>query len=158
MEGALSCHVTRDGTDANEVLTGTIRGSRFYPQVRVVMTDGLTFAGFNVLDLKALARATSLPVVAVTREMPDMTSIEQALRHLPQGELRLRTLLAAGEPDGVVSRAGERPVYVQCAGIEPQDAAEIVRLSATRSRIPEPLRAAHIFASAAVLGESRGKV
>jgi len=158
MEGALTCHVERDGNDVTGVLANTVTNSRFYPQLRVVMTDGLTFAGFNVLDIGELARKTSLPVIAVMRDLPDMASIEKALRNLPRGDSRLQTLLAAGEPLAVVSRPKEAPVYVQCAGIEPADAEEVVRLSATRSRIPEPLRAAHIFASAAVMGESRGRV
>jgi len=158
MEGAITCHVDKDGSDATDVLANAICGSRFYPQLRVVMTDGLTFAGFNVLDITELSRRTSLPVIAVMRDMPDMNAIEQALENLPEGEARLRTLQSAGEPVPVTSQRGENPVHVQFAGIERADAEEIVRMSATRSRVPEPLRAAHIFASAAVLGESHGRV
>ena len=55
MEGALTCHVNRDGNDVTDVLANTVCGSRFHPQLRVVMTDGLTFAGFNVLDIGELA-------------------------------------------------------------------------------------------------------
>ena len=112
MEGAISCHVEHDGNDATEVLANTICSSRFHPQLRAVLTDGLTLAGFNVLDLTELANRTALPVISVMRDRPDMTSIEKALANLPGGESRLNTLLRAGEPVAVTTRSGENPVFI----------------------------------------------
>ncbi|MCK4491950.1 MAG: DUF99 family protein, partial [Candidatus Altiarchaeales archaeon] len=61
----------------------------------------------------------------------------------------------AGEPRKVETREN-RFIHIQYYGISFEDAEKIVRLSATRSLIPEPIRAAHLIASGFVLGESRG--
>jgi len=37
-----------------------------------------------------------------------------------------------------------------------EDAEEIIRLSTTRSAIPEPVRVAHLIAAGVVTGESKG--
>jgi hypothetical protein len=44
------------------------------------------------------------------------------------------------------------------AGIERDAAEELVRASLRKSRLPEPLRVAHLIARALVTGESRGRV
>ncbi len=46
-------------------------------------------------------------------------------------------------------------VFVQCAGIAPDKAGEIIRRFAVHSRLPEPLRTAHLIAGGIVTGESR---
>jgi len=45
---------------------------------------------------------------------------------------------------------------MQIYGIEREDAEDIVKLSTTRSAIPEPVRVAHIIAAGIVTGESKG--
>ena len=59
------------------------------------------------------------------------------------------------EKAGEVYRIGK--IYIQLAGVKLQDAKEILRISCTRSFIPEPIRIAHIIASGIIDGESRGK-
>ena len=50
-----------------------------------------------------------------------------------------------------------KSVYYQFIGLERKEVEEIIQLSSTRSLIPEPLRVAHLIASAMVDGESRGR-
>ena len=51
---------------------------------------------------------------------------------------------------------GSESIYIQFHGIKIEDAIEIVKLSITRSSIPEPIRVAHIIAAGIVTGESHG--
>ena len=51
------------------------------------MLNGITFGGFNVVDIKKLHLATKLPVLAVTHEKPDLKSIHEALKNLPKAEI-----------------------------------------------------------------------
>jgi endonuclease V-like protein UPF0215 family len=147
IDGVLSTKVTVDGLDATEKLAEMIQGSGHYRQLRVIMLNGVTLGGFNVVDIKALCEKTGLPVIAVTERKPDLAQVHSALQHLPSPELRWQAIVNAGELFTVVTREGKRPIYVEAAGINEVQATEILKLTATRSRIPEPLRVAHLVAS-----------
>ena len=49
-------------------------------------------------------------------------------------------------------------VYFQYKGLSEEDAKKIIKISSINSRIPEPIRIAHLIAEGIILGESRGKV
>jgi endonuclease V-like protein UPF0215 family len=111
------------------------------------MLNGITFAGFNIVDVKALNVVTKLPVITVTREKPDLAEIREALQNLPCSKERWEAILNAGEPVEVSTRGAKAKVYVQTAGVSKEDAQKILRLTSTRSNIPEALRVAHLIAS-----------
>ena len=48
-------------------------------------------------------------------------------------------------------------IYVQLAGLSLENAKEILKVSCTRSHIPEALRLAHMIASGIISGESGEK-
>ena len=147
LDGAMRTEVEVDGLDATEKIASMIVASPHYQQLRVIMLNGITFAGFNIVDIKELYNKTKLPVIAVTRDKPDMEEIKKALENLPEKERRWQAILSAGELLTVQTREGEEPVYMQIAGITRSDAEKIVKMTSTRSNIPEPLRVAHIVAS-----------
>jgi endonuclease V-like protein UPF0215 family len=154
LDGLLSTHIEKDGTDATERLASMITESRNYGQLRVAMLNGVTFGGFNVADIADLHRRTQMPVIAVTRRLPDLGSIRRALENLPEPELRYQAIHNAGEISEVRTRWRGGPVYFQCKGIEKEDAARLIVETALHSRLPEPVRVAHIIATGIVLGES----
>jgi endonuclease V-like protein UPF0215 family len=49
-------------------------------------------------------------------------------------------------------------LYVAAAGLSPAEAAALVRRMLGKSRLPEPLRIAHMVAGALATGQSRGRV
>jgi endonuclease V-like protein UPF0215 family len=147
LDGVMHTTIAVDGFDATEKIASMIVGSSHFKQLRVIMLNGITFAGFNIVDVKALNVATKLPVITVTREKPDFAEIHQALRNLPDSEGRWETILGAGELVEVFTRGGKAKVYMQTAGVSEEDAKKIVRLTSTRSNIPEALRVAHLIAS-----------
>jgi endonuclease V-like protein UPF0215 family len=147
LDGVLHTKIAVDGFDATDRITSMITGSSHYRQLRVIMLNGITFAGFNVVDVKALNAATKLPVITVTREKPDLAEIHKALQNLPRSEERWKTILSAGEPVEVSTRNAKAKIYVQTAGVSKEDAQKILRLTSTRSNIPEALRVAHLIAS-----------
>jgi endonuclease V-like protein UPF0215 family len=147
LDGVMKTEVMIDGMDATEKIADMIKVSPHYAQLRVVMLDGVTFAGFNVVDIARLSELTGLPVIAVTREKPDFDDIRKALTHLPQSEMRWKIIENASGLIRVRSRKGEEPIFMQIAGISKEDAEKIVKETSTRSNVPEPLRVAHIIAS-----------
>jgi endonuclease V-like protein UPF0215 family len=157
LDGVLRSYITRDGTDATHTVIRMVTRSKHFGQVRVLMFDGITYAGFNIVDINKVYEKTGIPCIVVMREYPDFDRIRSALGHLPDPEIRWKLIARAGEIDKVLSREDENPVFIQHCGIDLEDAKDVVRLSATHSNIPEPLRVAHLIATGIVCGESTGR-
>jgi endonuclease V-like protein UPF0215 family len=83
----------------------------------------------------------------VTREKPDLAEIRKALQNLSRSEERWEAILNAGETIEVSTRNAKAKVYMQTVGVSKEDAQKILRLTSTRSNIPEALRVAHLIAS-----------
>ncbi|MCX8153169.1 MAG: DUF99 family protein [Candidatus Bathyarchaeota archaeon] len=147
LEGVMHTKIEIDGFDATEKIAGMITSSPHYKQLRVIMLNGVTFAGFNIVDIKALNEVLKLPVITITREKPDFVNIHKALQNLPRAEERWAIIRSAGEPIEVIPRGSKTKIYMQTVGLSCADAQKIVRLTSTRSNIPEPLRVAHLIAS-----------
>ena len=157
LDGVLRSYITKDGTDATDAIIRMVTKSKHFGHVSVLMRDGITYGGFNVVDITEVFEKTGIPVIAVMRDYPDLGRIRAALEHLSDPGPRWEVINRAGEIHKVVTRKGGNPVYLQHCGIELEDAMEVMRMSSTHSNIPEPLRAAHLIATGIVCGESTGK-
>lgn len=150
LEGVLRSKVRRDGRNATKTLAEMIESSRFASSLQAVFVQGVTLAGFNVVDLYALQERVGLPVVAVCRRKPDLTKIRRALLgSVPGGVRKWRLIERLGPAEAFDG------VYIQSPGLDGQEAAELVRRFAINSALPEPLRTAHLIAGALSQGESR---
>ncbi len=154
LDGILRSEITKDGMDATEAIIELVKNSKFYEQIRVIMLDGVTYAGFNPVDIKRIFDETNIPVIVFMRACPDFEKIKLALENLPEAEKRWEIIQRAGK---IYKIAKENPVFIQFIGIDKKSAVEIVRITSTHSNIPEPLRVAHLIATGVVLGESTGK-
>jgi len=153
LDGVLTGEVTEDGNDANSQLARLLGDSPFDAHVQAIMIQGLTLGGFNVVDLPALAEQLARPVLAVVRRRPDLDAVREALlKRVPGGEAKWERVERAGP----VHSAG--PVHFQCAGMDADDAREIIGRFTRHGHMPEPLRTAHLIAGALVDGHSRGRV
>lgn len=147
LDGMVTARVRRDGRDSTDKLVRALTGSRYFPQLHYLMLDGIAFGGFNVVDIARLHGQTGLPVLVVVRHEPDLDAVRSALGRLRGAASRLALIDAAGEPEPC------RGLYVQRAGLGAEEAEALLDLTCTRSKLPEPLRAAHIVAGALVTGE-----
>jgi endonuclease V-like protein UPF0215 family len=88
--------------------------------------------------------------VVVIRKKPDIENIKKVLVKInKKGKIKL--IDKAGMP----VRIGK--IYVQFKGLELEDVKEILKVTCTRSLIPEPVRVAHLIAQGIYFGESKGK-
>jgi endonuclease V-like protein UPF0215 family len=147
-EGLVWGHLRQDGWNATEALSRMLARSKFLPQLHLVLLDGLSFGGFNLVDLPRLAAALERPCLAVMRRPPDLAAVEAALRRLPRAEARLELVRRAGP----VHRLGGFVFQVQ--GAAPEDAAAALGRLTDRGSVPEPLRLAHLVGAAFRTGES----
>ena len=81
-EGLLSTKVRPDGFNSTDRLIRMIVGSKFHRQLHLLLLDGITLGGFNIVNLPDLAEATGIPAVAVTRRRPDLAAVASALNNL----------------------------------------------------------------------------
>ena len=146
-DGFMNTQIEIDGLDATEKIATMIKNSPHYGQLRVVVLDGITFGGFNVVDIHALFTLVDLPVLSVVREKPNLEDVKAALKNLPNFNVRWQSMQNAGELFKVEIKPKKNPVYVHVAGILVEDATKILKKAAIHSNIPEALRVAHLIAS-----------
>ncbi|MCA9566800.1 MAG: DUF99 family protein [Myxococcales bacterium] len=147
LEGLVWGSLTRDGLDATDVLAGLLVGGKYLPQLHLVLTDGVTMGGLNVLDLAELHAQLGVPCVAVMRRMPDLDRFHRALERVDDGTRRAR--VAAAGP----LHPWEHGVF-QVVGEEPTVVARVLPRLTLRGRVPECLRLAHLITGAVATGES----
>jgi endonuclease V-like protein UPF0215 family len=182
LDGVVSGRVRRDGADATRSMIGLVQASPFRAHVRAVMLQGIAVGGFNVVDIGELSRALGLPVLVVTRRLPDLDAVRRALfsdapaqRPRVRGAARKWRLIeraGAVEPLGVSRRAlrrGPAPrgptglrtaaprLWVQRAGLTLPEARALVAATTLHGNVPEPLRLAHIIAGGVSTGWSHGR-
>ncbi len=145
LDGVMHTNIAIDGLDATEQIALMINSSPHCKQLRLIMLNGITFGGFNVVDIKKLNSLTKIPVAVLMRDKPDLEAIQKALKNLPESEERWKTIVEAGKILEVSCRS--KTIYMEIAGISEANAKEIVGLTSTRSSFPEPLRVAHLIAS-----------
>lgn len=155
LDGILRTDVKIDGTDATEKIEKLLNSTRHKQQIRVIMFDGVTLGGFNVVDIKRIHEATGIPVLTINRKKPDLEKVEEALRNFDDFEMRWQMIKNAGAVKTTRTKKGK--VYFQSVGVDEKTAAEMIDLSCTHSQIPEALRVAHLIATAIVKGESSGR-
>jgi endonuclease V-like protein UPF0215 family len=141
-----------DGEGATEYLARWISGLRTRPTLQAVILGGITIAGLGIVDATELADRLVLPTLVVTRHNPAGSDLADALRAAGLSH-RLPLLERVPRAFGV----GEG-LYLAHAGVSRIEAERLVRASLAKSRLPEPLRVAHLIGQAMVLRESRGRV
>ncbi len=151
LDGVLTGTVEKDGDDAARSLATLILESKFAGHIRLIMLQGIALGGFNVVDVPQLQKTTGLPVLVVSRVSPDMASIKKALlAGIPAGNNKWSLIENLGDMEAV------NGVFIQRAGISREDAASVIGRFSINSRIPEPIRVAHLIAGAIATGQSRG--
>jgi hypothetical protein len=147
-EGMLWGHVQADGWDSTDQLTQMLLGSKFHPQLHLVLLDGIGMGGLNLIDLPLLAQQVQLPCVAVMRKLPNLEKMKAAISLLPDPEKRLQLLAKAGEIQV------QPPFYFQVCGLSAFLTVRILQRLTDRGNVPEALRLAHLITSAVMTGES----
>lgn len=150
LDGVLSTKVSVDGDDSTNKLIDLINKCKFKPQLQCIILDGIAFGGFNVLDIEKLNKKTEIPVIVVIRRMPDFKKIKNVLIKINKKE-KIRLIEEAGSPIKI------NEIFVQFKGIDLDEVKEILRISCTRSLIPEPIRVAHLIGQGLYFGESKGR-
>ena len=154
LDGLLSTKIKKDGMDATEKLIDSITNSRNYDQLSLIMLDGISYAGFNLIDIKLLNKKTKLPVIAVQRKLPNIKKFNDTMKIFKDYKGRVAIVRKAGKFYRYKIPHGE--IFYQKCGMGDEYCRKILAMTCIRSNVPEPLRVAHLIASG-LSGESRGR-
>jgi endonuclease V-like protein UPF0215 family len=184
LDGVVSGRIRRDGADAARRMVQILRASQFGESVQAVLLQGIAVGGFNVVDIHALSKALSVPVLVVVRRPPDMEGVRRALfSDIPHARPRVagaarkwKLIEAAGAleplgpsrrslkkrakasgPTGIPPAATPRLWIQRAGGLSLEQARRIVAATTLHGNIPEPLRLAHLIAGGVTTGRSRGR-
>jgi len=69
LDGVLRTYVAVDGLDATERLSKMINSSKHKQQLKVIMLDGITLGGFNIVDIKKLYSEVKIPIIVINRKL-----------------------------------------------------------------------------------------
>ncbi len=141
--------------ESYKAVTETTTNLSRHEDLRVIMTDGITFAGFNTIDIEKISGETSLGVIPVMKRMPDFKKIGRALDNFADKEERWQCIEKAGPIHCIPVHRGV--LYFQYAGLQKEEAEKIIGLTCMHSQIPEPVRVAHIIATGIIRGEASRK-
>ncbi|MGC8562866.1 MAG: DUF99 family protein [Thermoplasmata archaeon] len=126
-----------DGLDATDRVIEGIKEKG--TGVKVLMTQGITLGGFNILDVKRLYEETKIPVINVVDHEPNMNAIKEALqKYFKDWEIRYSVLSEDFQRLG--------PLYVQATGISSKIAYKFLNQMTINGKVPEPLRMADLVA------------
>ena len=143
-----------DGSDANDIILRILHDSRYTEGLSLIFVDGIALGGFNVVDIDLLHRELGIPVVTVTRDQPDIPAMVQALKKKFVDWERRAEVITRNRLERVST--SHKPVFVTSAGISSAEIREAIELSTVRGALPEPIRMAHLIATAIAKGESHG--
>ncbi len=116
--------------------------------VRYVLLAGIAPAWFNILDLQTIHEHTGLPTLSVSFEASP--GLEGGIRDaFDETEIVSRRLVTyRAQPDRRELSVNDETVFVRSVGLDPDEAAAVVRAYTPVGGRPEPLRVARLAARA----------
>lgn len=136
-----------DGDNSTEKIIKLVKENEDF--VQYILTHTITFGGFNIMDLKQVNTQTQKPIVAVTEREVDMEAVKFALKKkYPESySQKVEKITNAGKlyQMKIKTSGGYSPIYYHKTGISIKKAEILLRKSSMDSKLPEPIRMAHLI-------------
>lgn len=142
IEGIMQTHVTIDPVDPTTAIIEMISNSKHKKHIQAVFHEGITIAGFGVIDLEQLYEELQIPVIIISRKLPDLERIESVLKHNFNDYKQRWILIDKLDPPAYVAGLN---LYLQYIGISEKHAIEMIRRCTKVGLIPEAVRVAHMI-------------
>ena len=136
--------ITVDGNDVQVALLGILEKIGISPGI--IMSEGVTFGGFNLLEPGKVFTETGCPFISVVRKQPDVESMLSAVGKYNPGDVDKTRIIRSLSP--VYASIGQTRFTLNFAGVGIDDAMRAVRMVLKTGFVPEPVRIAHLIASA----------
>lgn len=135
--------VSVDGEDATEKVLELHEACNNHRQIKAILIDGISFAGFNIVDMEHVSQETGKPVVAVTGNQPDREKFRRIMEKTDNQDEKFDEL---DDPEELELKDGR--VYIQFSGTSAAKARHLIEKSTLHGLTPEPIRVAHMMGKA----------
>ena len=137
-----------DGDNSTETLINIVKIAEKH--VQYILTDTITFAGFNICNLNEIYERTGKPIIAVTEREVNLESVKKALiNKFPDSiyKEKIQYILNAGNlyETEVETAGGTSKIFFHSKGIEFNEVNLLLQKVCIDSKLPEPVRLAHII-------------
>ena len=136
-----------DGNDATKNLIELVKMTEKH--VQYILTDTITFGGFNIVDIQKIHDETKKPLIAITEREVDLDSVKYALiKKFPlHYKEKLKCIINAGNlyETTINTAGGGSKVYFHAVGIKIKEAELLIKKLCIDSKVPEPVRIAHLI-------------
>lgn len=155
VDAILTERIEVDGDDSIDAIFSFL-SSGYGKAANIVLSNGVTFGGFNLFDPDELYEKSGVPVISVTRKEPDRDSMIRAIEKHGRDRRKVE-LLQKLDPQRI-SIPDVGVLYANIAGIDADEASRVVGRSIFRGKIPEAIRMAHMVGSVLKKGKTHGRV
>ncbi|MFX1497265.1 MAG: DUF99 family protein [Promethearchaeota archaeon] len=142
--------ISIDGEDATNALITLAKQNEKH--IQYILTDTITFGGFNIIDLEEIYARLKKPIIAVTERGVDLDSVKVALiNKFPKGyKKKLQYIINAGDlyETSVETAGGSSKIYLHLKGVTFDEANDLLKKLWIDSKMPEPVRIAHLIGKA----------
>jgi len=142
IEDIVSNRILIDSDDAVERVVEVHNMCGNPSQISAVLTDGISVAGFNIIDVNEVSERIGKPVVAVTSNKPDREGFRRAMKNSDNYDERFEEL---SEPRSLKLQEGTCYYQSSCGS---EEAEKIIKSSILHGLTPEPIRVAHMIGRA----------
>lgn len=143
VDGIIQSELQKDDSSSTSCLVKMICSSSHKAQLQGIFLQGITIAGFGVIDIHQLWQDTGIPVIVILRKYPQYEKIRSALINaFEDHENRWNQIQLAGTPHKIQDNP---QIFLQFAGINLKDAKLLTKKCTAIGTIPEALRIAHFI-------------
>lgn len=142
--------ISIDGDDATDTLIRLVHPH--VKEIQYILTDTITFGGFNIIDMDKIYAETQKPIIAITEKQVNLESVEAALKknfpkRYPEKMLKI---IIAGElyETEILTAGGVSKVFYHVKGASHQEVNNLLERVCIDSKLPESIRIAHLIGKA----------
>jgi len=145
LENVIKRNIDVDGIDATDVIIKTLKP--LLNSFNLILTHGITFGGFNVINIQKISTELNKPIIAITENTPKGDEFLNALKNVPYNNLKEEFVKNAGSIENCFIKSIKNPVYFYYKNIDLEFVKLFIKKFSIRSKLPEQLLISHKIAS-----------
>ncbi len=131
-----------DGDEATEKIIKIHKKPRYTEQINLILLQGTTIAGLNIIDIHKIQKETEKPVITTLKQKPSKKRIKKAIKNTENSEKKLEKI----EKNPEYQKHPGKNLHYTSTGMKNEKAEIVIERLIHRGNIPEPLRIASVIA------------